>query len=74
MIIVNTRNELTNLLNNNELSTLVDVVRFDGELLDEVFDGEHNQIAIDEDLGFCDDGGWIEIDEFGIVIEDAYLP
>jgi hypothetical protein len=74
MITVNTRNELTSLLNNNDLHTLVGVVRFGGELLDKVFDGEHNEINIDDELGFCDDGGWIEIDADGNVIKDMYLP
>lgn len=74
MITVTTREELSNLLNNNELPTLVGAVRFGGELLAEVFDGEYNQISIDHELDFCDDGGWIEIDANGNVIEDAYLP
>jgi hypothetical protein len=74
MITVNTRNELSDLLNHNELPTLVGAVRFGGELLAEVFDGEYNQISIDHELDFCDDGGWIEIDAHGNVIEDAYLP
>jgi hypothetical protein len=33
-----------------------------------------NQIAIDDELGFMDDGGWIEIDEMGYVVDEAYLP
>lgn len=74
MMTVNTRNELTDLLNNNDYHTLVGVVRFGGELLAEVFDGEYNQISIDHELGFCDDGGWIEVDVHGNVIEDSYLP
>lgn len=74
MTTVNTRNELIDLLNNNDSHTFVGVVRFGGELLAEVFDGEYNQISIDHELGFCDDGGWIEIDASGNVIEDAYLP
>ncbi len=74
MITLNTRNELTDLLNNGDYHTLVGVVRFGGELLAEVFDGEYNQISIDHELGFMDDGGWIEIDDNGNVIEDAYLP
>ena len=74
MITVNTRNELADLLDNNDRHTLVGVVRFGGELLAEVFDGEYNQISIDEELGFMDDGGWIEIDANGNVIEDAYIP
>jgi hypothetical protein len=27
-------------------------------------------ISIDEELGFMDDGGWIEIDEMGYVVKD----
>ena len=74
MITVNTRNELSELLSKNTSHTLVGLVRFGGELLAEVFDGEYNQISIDHELGFMDDGGWIEIDDNGNVIEDAYLP
>jgi hypothetical protein len=74
MITLNTRNELTDLLNNGDYHTLVGVVRFGGELLTEVLDSGYHQIGIDEELGFLDDGGWIEIDDNGNVIEDAYLP
>ena len=74
MITLNTINDLTNFLNNNELPTLVGAVRFDGELLRHVLDSGYHQIGIDHEIGFCDDGGWIEIDDNGNVIEDAWLP
>ena len=74
MITINTINELTNFLNNNELPTLVGAVRFDGDLLRHVLNGGHHQIDIDDEIGFCDDGGWIEIDDNGNVVEDMYLP
>ena len=75
MITLNTLNELTNFLNNNRLPTIVGVVRFDGDLLNHVLEyGCGNQISIDEEIGFCDDGGWIEIDDNGVVVEDMYLP
>jgi len=73
MITVNTRKELTDLLNNGDYHTLVGVVRFGGELLDEVYDGQYNEIRIDQELGFVDEGGWIEIFFNGKVIDD-YLP
>lgn len=72
MMILNTRNELVEFLNSNDLPSLVGVVTFGGDLLSHAL-ANGNQIAID-DLGFADDGGWIEIDEMGIVVEDAYLP
>lgn len=74
MITLNTRNELTDLLNNGDYHTLVGVVRFGGELLTEVLDSGYHQISIDEELGFLDDGGWIEIDDNGSVVSDMYLP
>ena len=75
MITLNTLNDLTNFLNHTDLSTLVGVVRFDGDLLRHVIEnGYKNQLSIDEEIGFCDDGGWIEVDENGVVVSDAYLP
>jgi len=47
----------------------VNKVAFAGDLLERVR-ANGNEIAIDEDLGFCDDGGWIEIDEIGYVVND----
>ena len=75
MITLNTLNDLTNFLNHTDLSTLVGAVRFDGDLLRHVIEnGCGNQISIDHELGFLDDGGWIEVDDNGIVVDDAYLP
>jgi hypothetical protein len=72
LIVLNTVNELTDLLNIGSLDTLVNRVAFAGDLLARV--NEHNQINIDEEIGFCDDGGWIEVDEMGYVVDEAYLP
>jgi len=74
MITLNTVAELTNFLNNNDLPTIVGKVSFSGDLLTVVRDNGFNQIGIDEEIGFCDDGGWIEVDENGMVVDDAYLP
>ena len=68
MIVLNTVAELTEFLNNTSLDTLVNRVAFAGDLLAKV--NEHNQINIDEEIGFCDDGGWIEVDEMGYVVDD----
>ena len=73
MVTLNTLNDLTNFLNYTELSTLVGAVRFDGDLLRHAIENGH-QISIDEEIGFCDDGGWIEVDENGNVVSDAYIP
>jgi hypothetical protein len=73
MIVLNTVAELTNFLNHNELPTLVNRVAFASDLLERVR-ADDNQICINEDLGFMDDGGWIEIDEVGYVVHDMYLP
>ena len=70
LIVLNTVAELTEFLNNTSLDTLVNRVAFASDLLDHVRASGYNQIAIDEELGFCDDGGWIEIDEMGYVVED----
>jgi hypothetical protein len=72
MIVLNTVSELTEFLNKNTLHTLVNRVAFASDLLERV--NEHNQICIDEEIGFMDDGGWIEVDEMGYVVDDAYLP
>jgi hypothetical protein len=74
MITLNNTNELTEFLNNNDLPTIVGVVSFAGDLLAQVRANEFNQICIDEEIGFCDDGGWIEIDDNGVVVEEMYLP
>jgi hypothetical protein len=72
LIVLNTVAELTEFLNKTTLDTLVNRVAFAGDLLARV--NEHNQINIDEEIGFCDDGGWIEVDEMGYVVDDAWLP
>jgi len=72
MIVLNTVSELTELLNSGSLDTLVNRVAFAGDLLAKV--NEYNQICIDEEIGFMDDGGWIEVDEMGYVVDEAYLP
>lgn len=74
MVTLNNVAELTEFLNNNAtLSTLVGEVVFAGDLLDHVR-ANGNVIDIDEAIGFCDDGGDIEIDDNGNVIRDLYLP
>jgi hypothetical protein len=74
LIVLNTVAELTEFLNKTTLDTLVNRVAFASDLLEKVRQDEHNQINIDEEIGFMDDGGWIEIDEMGYVVDDAYLP
>jgi len=74
MIVLNTVSELTELLNSGSLDTLVNRVAFAGDLLEKVRESGYNQIDIDEEIGFMDDGGWIEIDEMGYVVDEAYLP
>lgn len=69
MIVLNTKAELVELLNNTEMTTLVDNVAFAMDLLEMVRSND-NVISIDENLGFCDDGGWIEVDEMGYVVSD----
>ena len=73
MIVLNTVTELKNFLNHNTLPTLVNRVAFASDLLERVRYND-NQIAIDDELGFMDDGGWIEVDEVGYVVHDMYLP
>jgi len=72
LIVLNTVTELTEFLNKTSLDTLVNRVAFAGDLLARV--NKFNQINIDEEIGFCDDGGWIEVDEMGYVVDDAWLP
>jgi len=69
MIVLNTVGELIDLINNTEMPTFVGRVAFAMDLLDHVR-ANGNDIGIDEDLGFCDDGGWIRIDDDGYVVED----
>jgi hypothetical protein len=70
MIVLNTVAELREFLDNTGLDTLVGRVAFASDLLEKVREGGHNQICIDEELGFMDDGGWIEVDEVGYVVDD----
>lgn len=74
MITLNTVAELTAFLNKTELGSLVGEVVFAGDLLAEVRKDGGKQICINEDIGFMDDGGWIEVNENGIVVDDAWLP
>lgn len=73
LIVLNTKNELVEFLNNNNLNTLVDNVAFGSDLLDMVRAND-NIVEINEDLGFCDDGGWIQIDDMGYVVEEFAVP
>lgn len=74
MIVLNTVAELRDFLNHNDLPTLVNRVAFASDLLEKARESGYNQICIDEELGFMDDGGWIEVDEVGYVVNDAWLP
>ncbi len=74
LIVLNTVAELTEFLNRNTLDTLVNRVAFAGDLLAHVRSNDGDGIAIDEEIGFCDDGGYIGIDEMGYVVSDLYLP
>jgi hypothetical protein len=69
LIVLNTVTELTEFLNKTSLDTLVNRVAFASDLLERVRAND-NEIAIDEELGFCDDGGFIQIDEMGYVVND----
>jgi len=69
MIVLNTVSELHDLIDNTSMDTFVNRVAFASDLLEKVREND-NVISIDEELGFCDDGGWIEIDEMGYVVKD----
>ena len=69
LIVLNTKAELIDFLNNTSMDTLVNSVAFASDLLEMVREND-NLVEINEDLGFCDDGGWIEIDEMGYVVKD----
>lgn len=69
MIVLNTVAELVELLDTTEMTTFVNRVAFASDLLAKVREND-NVIEIDENLGRCDDGGWIEIDEVGYVVSD----
>lgn len=69
LIVLNTVAELVELLNTTEMDTFVNRVAFAMDLLEKVRAND-NLVEINEDLGFCDDGGWIEIDDDGYVVKD----
>ena len=69
MIVLNTKAELVELLNTTKMTTFVGNVAFAMDLL-EMVRANDNLIEINEDVGRCDDGGWIEIDEMGYVVSD----
>jgi hypothetical protein len=69
LIVLNTLSDLRNLINSTTMDTFVNRVAFASDLLDHVRAND-NEIAIDENLGFCDDGGFIQIDEMGYVVND----
>lgn len=69
MITINTVAELRDLIDTTDMPTFVGMVTFAGELLTIVRENG-NEIAIDDNLGFCDDGGFIQIDDAGCVVYD----
>jgi hypothetical protein len=69
MIVLNTKSELFDLINNTEMTTFVGRVAFAMDLLEHVR-ANGNEIGIDHDLGFWDDGGFIQIDDMGYVVKD----
>jgi hypothetical protein len=69
LIVLNTKAELVEFLNTTEMPTLVNRVAFAMDLLEWVRSND-NIVEIDEELGFLDDGGWIEIDDMGYVVDD----
>jgi hypothetical protein len=73
LIVLNTISDLAHLLDTTDMATFVGRVAFAGDLYHTVR-SNGNEIAIDENVGCCDDGGYIRIDENGYVVEDAYLP
>lgn len=74
LIVLNTVAELTEFLRKTTLDTLANRVAFASDLLEKVRENGTNRICINEDIGFRDNGGWIEIDEIGYVVDDAWLP
>lgn len=69
MIVLNTVSELIALIDNTTMSTFVGKVAFAGDLLYTVR-ASGNEISIDHELGFWDDGGYIRIDDDGYVVDD----
>ena len=55
LIVLNTKAELVDFLNNTSMDTLVNSVAFASDLLEMVREND-NLVEINEDLGFCDDG------------------
>lgn len=72
-IVLNAISELKDFLNTTTMDTLVNRVAFAMDLL-ETARANDNVVSIDNDLGFADDGGWIEIDEIGYVVADFAIP
>ena len=72
-IVLTTIRELKDLLNTTTMDTLVNRVACAMDLL-ETARANDNVVSIDNDLGFADDGGWIEIDEIGYVVADFAIP
>lgn len=73
VIVVNNVAELVRLLNTHDLDTFVNNVAFGLDLLDRVRDND-NEIQINEDIGFVDDGGWIRVDDMGYVVDEFAIP
>lgn len=69
LIVLNTVSELRDFLDNTNLDTLVNRVAFASDLLETVRSTD-NEICIDDELGFADDGGWIRVDDDGYVVDD----
>jgi|LakMenEpi04Sep11_1017361.scaffolds.fasta_scaffold09458_2 hypothetical protein len=69
LIVLNTVSELRDLINTTTMTTFVGRVAFAMDLLESVRQND-NMIEINHELGFCDDGGFIQIDEMGYVVDD----
>ena len=69
LTVLNTVSELRDLINTTEMTTFVGRVAFAMDLLERVRHND-NMIEINHELGFCDDGGFIQIDEMGYVVDD----
>ena len=69
LIVLNTVSELRDLINTTTMTTFVGRVAFAMDLLERVRHND-NMIEINHELGFCDDGGFIQIDDMGYVVDD----
>ena len=69
LIVLNTKAELIDFLNNTSMDTLVNSVAFASDLLEMVREND-NLVEINVDLGSCDVGGWIVFDVMGYVVKD----